>query len=392
MTVRNRAELFVAEIKKLLCKEVVIYLVIVPMLAVLVFGYLYRNRVGRDYPIVVVDEEKSAVTRLAAFYLDSAPELRVTRVLNSIQEGRDCLSRGQAEAVVYLRRNIYRKVLHKQTQTALVIVDGRNLVKANTLLTGIAKTLGTARIGAELKLMDKYFPVPDRLDKLRLVTVLSRPLGNPAVDYFLYILTGLMVMAIWQGTLVGSSLGVARERGRAGLSDTIAAFGSPWRYIFWRSLAVTSLSAPVTAATAAIFYGLYNAPCRDPFASAALLLLYTLTVVVASHIAGVFFRHASGVLQFFLFFTLPAFFISGYPFPRESIHPLIRSLAALLPTTPVLDALPRLNTIPDSLPYQSQSFLHIALLGLAYFWLGGWLIGMAARREKTAETPGRSST
>ena len=379
---RKRIDLFVKEIRKQLCKEVLIYLVIVPMLAVLTFGYLYQKRVGREYPIVVVDEENSAVTRLAVFYLDSAPETRVTQVLSSFEEGRACLSSGEAEAIVYLRRNLYRNILHKHPQTAWVIADGRNLIKANSVLTGIAKTLGTARIGAELKLMEKYFPVPDRLDKLRLLTVVSRPLGNPSVDYFLFVITGLMVMAIWQGTIVGSSLGLARERGRNTLNETVESFGSPFRYIFWRSLAVSVLSVPVTIATGAIFYGLFNAPLCNPAGTSVLLLLFTLTIVIISNFAGIFFRHATGVLQFFLFVSLPTFFVSGYPFPQEIIHPLIRGLAALLPTTPVLNALPRLNTIPGSLPHLSRHFLHLGILCILYLVLASLAIGYLVKRDR----------
>lgn len=378
----KRIDLFVKEIRKLLCKEVLIYLVIVPMLAVLTFGYLYQKRVGREYPVVVVDEENSAVTRLAVFYIDSAPETRVTQVLSSFEEGRACLGSGEAEAIVYLRRNLYRNILHKQPQTAWVIADGRNLIKANSVLTGIAKTLGTARIGAELKLMEKYFPVPDRLDKLRLLTVVSRPLGNPSVDYFLFVITGLMVMALWQGTIVGSSLGLARERGRNTLNETVESFGSPFRYLFWRSLAVMTLALPVTAATGLVFYRFYNAPSLDVLGISAMLSLFTLSVVFVSNFAGIFFRHATGVLQFFLFFTLPAFFISGYPFPQEIIHPLIRSLAALLPTTPVLDALPRLGTIPGSLPYLSLHFLHLGILCILYLLSASLAIGCRVKRER----------
>lgn len=370
------------EFKKLLCKEVLVYLVGVPLLAVTVFGYLYHLRVGREYPIVVVDEERSAVSRLAEFYLDSAPELRVIRVLNTLEEGRQAMVDGEAQAMVYLRRGLYRNVLHKHVQTAMVIVDGRNLVKVNSLLTGIARTLGTARIGAELKLMDKYFPVPDRLDKLRPLTVVSRPMGNPSVDYFLFVITALMVLALWQGTLVGSSLGIARERDMGTWNRTLEDAGGLWRLIISRNLAVLALALPTTTAVAAVFYGLFNAPMMDPPGALVMLWLYTAALVHLAGFAGVFFRHSVAVLQFFFFTTLPAFFLSGYPFPRESLHPFIRALAALLPSTPVLNALPRLNTIAGSRPYLSGAYLHLMILCLGFLFLQVATTWLFFRREK----------
>ena len=381
----KRFDLYRTELKKLFCKEVLVYLCVVPLLAVLVFGFLYQERVGREYPIVVVDEEMSGMTRLAVFYLESAPELCIAKVVPSLDLGRRAMMNGEAEAIVYLRRGVYRQILHKHPQSALVIVDGRNLVKVNSLLTGIAKTLGTARIGAELKLMDKYFPVPDRLQKLRPLVVINKALGNPSVDYFLFILTGLLVMAIWQGTVVGSSLGIARERGHNTLVATISAFGSPLAYIFWRSLAVLTLAIPVTLTAAAIFYGAFGAPFQNPLGILALLSLYTLTIVIVSALSGLFFRHATGVLQFFFFSTLPAFFMSGYPFPQESIPPLIRALAALLPSTPVLKALPRLNTISGSLPYLTGAFVHLLALCLLYLGLGAGLAGRLHHRDLVAD-------
>lgn len=359
-------EILKREFRKLLTREILVYFIGAPLLAVLVFGFLYARRIGREYPIIVADEEKNAVSRLASFYLDSAPELDVVAVVPSLDEALREMKNGGVAAVVWLQKDLYKKVLHKKPQPAYVFVDSRNLVAANSLFTGIAKTLGTARIGAQLKLMDKYFPIPDRMDKIVPVRVTSRSLGNPSVDYFLFVLSAVFLLALQQGILVGSCIGVARENEMGLMTSLATEYGGGVRYYFYRHLAVFTFNLPFILMVTALFHIIFSVTSRDIFHSMIFILLFCASVVTFSQVLGTIFRTRLMVLQVLFFYTLPVFFISGYTFPNESMHPVLRFFAALLPTTPALNAFPRINHIEGAAPYLNGYFIHQTALYLLY--------------------------
>lgn len=380
----KRREIILKEIKKLLSREVMIYFVIVPILAVLVFGFLYIKRIGREYPIVVVDQEKNAVSRLAVLYLESSPEIHVVKILNNVEDGYNEMRNGNAQAIVILQRNLYKNVIRKESEPAIVIVDTRNLIEANSLLTGIAKTLGTARIGSELKLMDKYFPVPDRRNKVLPFTVVSRPMGNPSLDYFLFVISAILVLATQQGILVGSCIGIAKERENNTLNDTIESAGGAFRYVLFRHFSVMVFAIPIVLVVSLIFYGAFSIPSENLFASIVMLVLFAGTVVTFSNFVGLFFKRPVNVLQFFFFFTLPVFFMSGYTYPLESIHPVLRFIVRLMPTTPILNSFPRINYIEGSVGYLGSYFLHQFGLYLMYMVLG--IIGTILLNKKISKS------
>ncbi len=357
------------EFKKLLNKEVLTYLLAVPIIAVVAFGLLYGKRIGRDYPIIVVDQENNAVSRLVINYLDSAPELKVIQVLSSMEAATAQIHAENALAVVYINRGLYKNVLKKSSQPVQVIVDCRNIVCANSVLMGIAKTLGTARVGAELKLMDKYFPVPDRMEKILPLKVVSRSLGNPSVDYFLFVISAVLILAIQQGLLVGTSFGIAKEREFGTFHSTLLFSGGSFRYFFFRHFAILFFAVPTVLLLSFLFHIVFGIPSENIILSILMLLLFSMTVIAFGNVIGPFFRHRLMVLQVLFFFTLPVFFVSGYTFPLESIHPVLRSISFMLPSTPVLNAFPRINYIEGASSYVGGFFLHQFGLYLFYMLL-----------------------
>jgi len=365
----TRREIIKNEIKKLLSKEVAMYLIGVPLLLVLAFGYLYINRIGREYPIVVVDGEKNATSRTAIFFLESSPDMHVTKIVSSMDEGYEEMRKGDALAVVYLPKGLYKNVLHKKSQPAVVVVDCRNLIPANSILTGIAKTLGTARVGSELKLMEKYFPVSDRMQKILPLKVVARPMGNPSVDYFLFVITAFLILGIQQGTLIGSCMGIAKEREFNTLSNTIESSGGRVKYFFYRHLVVLAFITPIVFLASFLFFMVFSIPTESFLLSFLALILFTASVITFSQTIGTFFKRRLMVMQVLFFFALPAFFLSGYTYPVESIPPLIRVFAALLPTTPILNVFPRISYIEGSLPYLGGYILHQLALYLLYMGL-----------------------
>ena len=384
---KNRLRNIQVEFKKLLTKEILLYFVFLQLAGIFVFALIYSNRVGLEYPVAIVDLENNATSRMAIAAVDNAPELKVIGVFHSMAEGMAEVTNERALALLNIPRGFYSGVLNKQVPHFRVYVDCRNLVTANSVFTGLKKTLGTLLVGSKLKLMNKYFPLPDRLAKIMPVRIVGRPLGNPGVDYFLFMLTMFFVMLIQQCVLVGSSLGLARENEFHTLDATIREAGGPMRYLWSRFAAIMVIQAIILVFSCLAYYWVLGIHSRNLAVSLLYLLVFSAVVTWFSQFIGLMFRKRIHVLQLLVFISVPALMASGYTYPLESFPTVLRRVAALLPSTPMLNVFPRLTTLSGSAPFLWHYLLHLGILFVLYFilaWgiikLKSWRVGKLERK------------
>jgi len=114
------------------------------------------------------------------------------------------------------------------------------------------------------------------------------------------------------------------------------------------------------------------------------LVLFIEAVIAFSQAFGALFRSRQALLQSALFFSMPAFFLGGYTWPLEDMSPALRPLAAVLPTTPILNAWTTLTAIPDSFRWLGGGYLHQALLAVLYFGLS-WLVLRTVIRRRVGK-------
>ncbi|HNX98935.1 MAG TPA: ABC transporter permease, partial [Candidatus Aminicenantes bacterium] len=117
--------------------EVMLYFWILPLVGILGFGLLYARRVGRDFPITVVDLDQTYATRTAVQFLDATPELRVISVVEDEAVARKQFERQEVLAVVTLPHGLLQNVKHRRPVNGAVVIDSRNLVVVNSVYMGI---------------------------------------------------------------------------------------------------------------------------------------------------------------------------------------------------------------------------------------------------------------
>jgi len=362
--------------------EVMLYFWILPLVGILAFGLLYVRRVGRDFPVTVVDLDQTYATRTAVQFLDATPELRVVSVVEDEAIARAQFERQEVLAVVILPHGLLQSVKHRRPVDGAVVIDSRNLVVVNSVYMGIQKALGYSIAGAKFSIVKRVFPPRQTMQKILPVRVVSRSLGNPSVDYALFILSGLLIMLIQQCTLVGSAVGLTGETEGGTLAASVTAAGGPLRFLLVRGLALLALQVPVTLTLLAVFYGLLGMPAGSPVLSFLLLTVFSAAVLAFSQFVAMLARRRLALLQGLVLFSMPAFFLSGYTWPRENMTAPVRWLSHLLPSTPSLDAFPRLNLIPGAETYLPAWLLWLGALIVLYLAAGWWLL-----RRRVAKAP-----
>jgi len=361
-------------------KEAFLYFFVLPFIGTLFFGYLYSLRTVNEIPVAVVYGEHTAGNRLIENYIDSSPTVKVKLITTSYQEAYRLFEREEVSGVIEIPRHMGGDLKHRKSVKLIALVDSRNLVVASTLMGALQKAVGFGQMGIKYTIVKKMLPSAEAMQRILPVRFVSHPLGNPAIDYGFFVLTGLFMMLIQQCLLVGSTVGVASEGEKGTLKETIGGWGNSFTYALGRSLSLLAVQTPINALLLLLYNQLFHMPLANLTALALFFTLFSFTVITFSQLLGALFPDRAAVFQFLVFFSMPAFFLGGYTWPSENMSLFAKFLSSLLPTTPLLNVFTRLTVLEGAVPFIGRFWLHQALLALAYLLLGTLALRLRSRR------------
>lgn len=305
-------------------RPVLALLLPLPWLALLILLALLGRKIPEDLPIDLVDLDGSALSRSLARSLDASPSLRVAFVGSDPASAARRLRAGEVAAVVALPRGLERDASRGLAPASRAWVDGQNVTTHNTALKEVRRVLGTT--GARIEPRNPPDPV----------AVQARPLGNPSLDYQLY-LAWTCLPSLWQAAFMVLLVRVlGRELRERSVPDWLHRAGTgPGRAILSRTLFWTTaawISGALATAVAAAWIGIGLSPAAWAGVFASLLLLLACDAAYAWLLVGssANLRMAGSTAGFL---TGPAFAFAGVSFPLDSMPRAAFLWAQLIPTT-----------------------------------------------------------
>ena len=100
--------------------------------------------------------------------------------------------------------------------------------------------------------------------------------------------------------------------------------------------------------------------------------LYVAAVVAFALFVGSFFRTRERPFQLLIVTSLPLFFLSGLSWPAVAMPQPLAWLAKLVPSTPGINAMVKLNQMGASVAEAAPELCNLALLVLLYGTLAAW--------------------
>lgn len=322
----------------------------------------YHHQVASQLPLVVVDQDRSASSRALVRRLQALRAVRVAGMAGSMDEARVAVEQGDAEAVLLVDAGFERDILRGGQGRLALLGNGAMLGRASTVLQGAALAITAEARG--LAATQARFAGAPAAPALALV---ERPLFNTAEGYGSYVVPGVAALIVqqtlWLGVVVMA--GTRREReGRlrfslprlAGIAAAFAVFGLLGLlyfsgFVFWLQ------DYPRGGNPAGVLLG---------------AALFVLAVVGFAMFVGSFFRTRERALQLIVVTSLPMFFLSSLPWPVEAMPRLLAWSARLLPSTPGINAMVKLNQMGASLAEAAPELANLAVLAVLYGALAVW--------------------
>ena len=300
----------------------------IPLIELLLFGYAIDMDV-KNIPTAVFDLNQQKESRELIEEFESMRYFKVTARVYSDRELEEAIVGGDVKVGIKIPADYSENLLNGRQARVQVLIDGSDSTTALRLLQA-SQQLG----------MVKSFKIEGLPTDKMAVDVRSRLLFNPNLESAYFFVPGLVGVILQLVTVFLTAFSIVRERERGTMEQLLVTPVSRGGLIVGKLLPYCAIGFIQTCLVLALMVFLFGVPIHG---SVALLLilsgLFLVSALGMGIVVSTFARNQGEAMQASIMFMLPAFLLSGFLFPRESMPLPIYWLSFLIPATYYLEIL-----------------------------------------------------
>ncbi len=312
---------------------------IAPFLLITLFGYLYIQQKVTQMPVIVYDQDQTDLSRSIIRAFGESERLEIVESADSYQRVEQALQLEQAYMGVVIPPRLKEDVKSGRSSQVAVLLNGTNILIMNTLANTANQVIQTVSAGVTMRVLQGFGVT--RQKAYQAVTALNfrtRIWFNPTTSYLLFMLVGLIGVAIQQLTMLEVALSFVKEKEQGTWKQLACAGWKTTDLVLGKGLLYFLIFMLVSVAVYGLAFFHFGIPLRG---DAGMLLLATalfLLVLVALGMAlSIIAPNSSMAIEVSMMIAVPSFLISGYTWPYLNMPPVIQFLSKILPLTHFLE-------------------------------------------------------
>ncbi|MCX9155053.1 ABC transporter permease [Niveibacterium sp. 24ML] len=332
----------------------------------------YERETLERVPVAVVDLDHTALSRQLIRFAQASPQLDVRSISSDLPAAQAALASGAVFGVAVIPSGFRADLMRGKHVVLQVVGNGAYPLVSKTLLSGFAGAAGTLSAGIDVRRFEsRGATARQALESAMPVNYLARPLFNVNEGYGSYVVPGVAPLIVQQTLVIGISLllGLWAEQQAAGqrtLAGQLRAAPVSGLLGLWLAFAL------IGSLNALYFFGfVYHVQGYPQAPRLAEMLSVAVLFGLACSAFGLFLGQLFGVrergMQMLLFSSIPMLFVSGFPWPAESLPEPIATLRWLLPSTAGIQASLAVNQL--GAPFSAIRTELLALLAHSLGWL-----------------------
>ncbi|HBK46346.1 MAG TPA: ABC transporter permease, partial [Xanthomonadaceae bacterium] len=217
------------------------------------------------------------------------------------------------------------------------------------------------------------FPTRRSSDLAPPVVLTQRPLFNVREGYGSGVVPGVAEVIVHQTLLIGVGVILGGRRQRNGGRRLT------YRFAQWTGMLAgfACIGLPALLYYAGFTFWVQDYPHGGNLPGLAVVApLYVAAVLSFGLFVGSFFSRREHAFQFITGVSLVLFFLANLTWPLPSTPPLLAALATLLPTTPGVNALVKVNQMGASVAETMPQIVNLLALVALYAGLAAWRFRM----------------
>jgi ABC-2 type transport system permease protein len=315
---------------------ILVVLVLLPVLYPLLVSSVYLHREARERPLLVLDEDNSALSRALVLSLEATPNLGIVGRPPSLDAAFAELERGHAEALVRIPGDFATEIKRGRQGHVELWANAGNMYTYGVGALGFSgAVLDLNRQLGALALSRRGLTTQLAARRVLPVRWEDRALFHASASYGDFVVAGILLMVVQQIVLMSLAYSVGWQREDEVLRHT----RYPLFHLSGKSLVhLAFYLLGITFIVFVVFPG-FGWPVQSSPSLFVLFASLAVTVVPMALLVASLVKDRFVAFQLLLFFSVPLFMLSGFSWPLEHMPPLVRALAWCFPSTPGLQAL-----------------------------------------------------
>lgn len=309
---------------------VVIFFLLLNAVYPVLYSLIYNPEVVRDEPVVVVDDNRTAMSRDLVRRMDATQEVDIVGYAANMQEAREAMARKECYGVIYVPRDFGQSVARGEQGHVSLYCDMSVMMRYKamfTALTNVTQGMGNERLAAVVS------PVMNMSGSI--IESRQVPVGNPAMGIASAVLLFILPLVLQQSMILGIAMlhgGSIERRRRNGGRDPMAIEAGVGATIIGKTLCHQIIYV------IPVIYVLHYVPLMFGFPQygdivhiVCLAVPFIIAVSLMGQTLQAFVNERESVFLLFVFSSVVFVFLTGASWPRYLMSRLWRVVGDCVP-------------------------------------------------------------
>ena len=348
---------------------IIIFFLFLPLAYPVIYSLIYNPELVRNVAVVVVDNDRSDISRQLVRNFDATQEAWVKGYAADMHEARRAMDNHDCYAILEIPEGFGKKIKTNQQGEAVLYCEMSLLLRYRALLvasTNVAQAMGAEILNEKINLVA---PLAETIIDGDLMPIKNITMGNIEGGFDSFIMPGVLILILHQCIILASGMagGAKRERPELIQYDSFNEQPSVLMTMFGQMLCyITILMVP-------IIYLVHYVPLIFAFPVAGNLfeiLMFLLPMVFACLglgwcLQGVVWERES-VFVLWVVTSVVFLFLSGLTWPRYAMPGFWKAISDCIPATWGMEGYIKMNTNGATLAQVRECYINLWILTGAY--------------------------
>lgn len=359
---KNFWSLIIREFKLFFQNKVLLVLFLgAPILYGVLVGGVYKKGKVTNLPIIVVDEDRSPLSRQLIDMFEENEVIYVAKVLNDPFKAKDEAMKTESTVVVQIPRNFSSDINYNRSTELTLFVNASNTLTSNYAMMAVNVAASTLKAGIQIKAQQKKgvpeFVASKQFEPFK-ITMIKQNIRSG--NYLYFMLPGVLLTVLQQVMMLGLALSFASEFENGTFNELVAKSKNVFLLILVKILPYILMSILIFI----LYYGYsiwYRMPLElDGWTFFGSTMLFLLAVSFIGILVSIAIPSQLKATEILMVIATPSFILSGFTWPLSQMPDWVVGIAKMIPLTHYLQIFRTLM-----IEKGTSAYLHGPILGLA---------------------------